>query len=82
MCIYSWIYARCFYKNVNYSNFEEQKRPRSAKNNYRPTAIVTAMSKIFELCLSRIMDAYILQVITRLALNENTVLTCVFKLYN
>ena len=30
----------------------------SAKNNYRPIAIVTAMSKIFELCLSRIMDAY------------------------
>ena len=24
----------------------------SAKNNYRPIAIVTAMSKIFELCLS------------------------------
>ena len=31
----------------------------SAKNNYRPIAIVTAMSKIFELCLSRIMDAYL-----------------------
>ena len=32
---------------------------RSAKTNYRPIAIVTAMSNIFELCLSRIMDAYI-----------------------
>ena len=31
----------------------------SAKNNYGPIAIVTAMSKIFELCLSRIMDAYL-----------------------
>ena len=31
----------------------------SAKNNYRPIAIVTAMSKIFELCLSTIMDAYL-----------------------
>ena len=31
----------------------------SAKNNYRPIAIVTAMSKLFELCLSRITDAYI-----------------------
>ena len=30
-----------------------------AKNNHRPIAIVTAMSKIFELCLSRIMDAYL-----------------------
>ena len=28
----------------------------SAKSNYRPIAIVTAMSKVFELCLSRIMD--------------------------
>ena len=31
----------------------------SVKNNYRPIAIVTAMSKIFESCLSRIMDAYL-----------------------
>ena len=31
----------------------------NVKNNYRPIAIVTAMSKIFELCLSRIMDAYL-----------------------
>ena len=31
----------------------------STKNNYRPIVIVTAMSKIFELCLSRIMDAYL-----------------------
>ena len=31
----------------------------SAKSNYRPRAIVTAMSKVFELCLSRIMDVYL-----------------------
>ena len=31
----------------------------SAKNNYRPIAIVTAMSKIFELCLAIIMDAHL-----------------------
>ena len=31
----------------------------SAKNNDRPNAIVTVMSKIFELCLYRIMDAYL-----------------------
>ena len=31
----------------------------SAKSNHRPIAIVTAMSKIFELCLSRIMDVYL-----------------------
>ena len=59
MYINSWIYARCFYENVSYSNFEEQKRRYKCYNNYRPIAIVTAMSKIFELCLSRIMDAYL-----------------------
>ena len=31
----------------------------SAKNNYRPIAIVTAMSKLFELCLSKILDEYL-----------------------
>ena len=31
----------------------------SAKNNNRPIAIVTAMSKIFELCLATIMDAHL-----------------------
>ena len=31
----------------------------SAKSNYRSIAIVTAMPKIFELCLSRVMDVYI-----------------------
>ena len=29
------------------------------KNNYRPIAIVTAMSKPFELCLSRTLDEYL-----------------------
>ena len=31
----------------------------SANSNYRPIAIVEAMSKVFELCLSRIMDVYL-----------------------
>ena len=31
----------------------------SAENNYRPIAIVTAMSKIFELCLATVMDAHL-----------------------
>ena len=57
--INSWIYAKCFYENVNYSNLKNKNGDTSAKNNYRPIAIVTAMSKIFELCLSRIMDAYL-----------------------
>ena len=31
----------------------------SAKNNYRPIAIVTTMSKIFESCLATFMDAHL-----------------------
>ena len=31
----------------------------SAKSNYRPIAIVTVKSKIFELCLSRIKYVYL-----------------------
>ena len=31
----------------------------SDKNNYRPIAIVAAMSKLFELCLSKILDEYL-----------------------
>ena len=30
-----------------------------ANNNYRPIDIVTAMSKLFELCLSKILDGYL-----------------------
>ena len=36
----------------------------SAKRNYRSIAIVTAMSIMFELCLSRIMDAYLFNLFT------------------
>ena len=31
----------------------------SDKNNYRPIAIVTAMSKLFELCLSKLLDTFL-----------------------
>ena len=31
----------------------------SNRNNYKPIAIITAMSKIFELCLSKMLDAYL-----------------------
>ena len=31
----------------------------SDKNNYRPISIVTVMSKLFELCLSKILDEYV-----------------------
>ena len=31
----------------------------SDKNNYRPIAIVTVMSKLFELCLSKLLDTFL-----------------------
>ena len=31
----------------------------SNKNNYRPIAIVTAISKMFELCLMKLMESYL-----------------------
>ena len=31
----------------------------SDKNNYRPIAILIAMSKLFDMCLSRILDEYL-----------------------
>ena len=31
----------------------------SDKNNYRPIAIVTAMSKLFEFCLSKLLDTFL-----------------------
>ena len=31
----------------------------SDKNNYRPIAIVTAISKLFELCLSKLLDTFL-----------------------
>ena len=40
--------------------FKNKNGDTSAKNNYKPITIVTAMSKIFELCLATIMDAHLI----------------------
>ena len=32
----------------------------SDKNNYRPIAIVTAASKLFEICILKVFDAYLI----------------------
>ena len=39
--------------------FKNKNSDTSAKNNYRPIAIVTALSKIFGLYLATIMDAHL-----------------------
>ena len=40
----------------------------SGKNNYRPIALVTAASKNFELCLSIILEDYLLHMTNNLVL--------------
>ena len=52
----------------------------SDKNNYRPIALVTATSKLFEICLLEILKCTLLHMITSLDLKQNPLLTCVFLL--
>ena len=47
----AWNFARCDHENFNYYHYEKQK--------WWHQSWKTAMSKIFELCLSRIMDVYL-----------------------
>ena len=49
----------------------------SDKNNYRPIALVTACSKIFELCLLEIIELYLDTVATRALYKRNIAIkTC------
>ena len=43
----------------------------SDKNNYGPIATVTAMSKLFELCLSKILDGYLYTSENQFGFNKN-----------
>ena len=57
----AWMYARYLYETSFIPILINKNGDTSAKSNYRPIAIiiVTAMSKVFELCLSRMMDVYL-----------------------
>ena len=55
----SYLYTVTINENVHYSYFEKQNGDTSDKNNYRSIAIYTAMLKLFELCLSKILDEYL-----------------------
>ena len=54
----------------------------SDPNNYRPIALVSACSKIFESVLLRIIDDYISTHDNQLALRKATQLICVFMPQN
>ena len=53
-----WISERCVMRTI-VPILKNKNGDTSAKSNYTPIAIVTPVSKIFELCLSRIMDVYL-----------------------
>ena len=52
----------------------------SDKNNYRPIAIVTAASKLFEICILEILDTYLIHMIINLVSNPNIPQICVYLL--
>ena len=53
---------------------ENKNSDTSEKNNYRPIAIVTVISKLFELCLSKILDKYVCSSENHLAVKTNILL--------
>ena len=49
MYVESWACSDSIYENFNISILKNRNSDSSDKNNYRPIAIVTAMSKLFDL---------------------------------
>ena len=47
-------------KSANIPLIKNKTRDTNDKNNYRPIALVTAISKIFELCLSEKLNDYLI----------------------
>ena len=56
---YSWLLARMFMKIAVVPIIKNKTGYTSDKNNYRPISLVTAATKIFELCLSVILENYL-----------------------
>ena len=61
---YKIVYNDWFNDLSNIFNCIKQKQNKtgdtSDKNNYRPIAIVTAASKLFEICILKVLDAYLI----------------------
>ena len=53
-----------FMRTATVPIIKNKTRDTSGKNNYRPIALVTAASKIFELCLSIILEDYLVTLYT------------------
>ena len=67
-----------FMKTLFFCILKYKNDDTSAKSNYRPIAIVKAMSKVFELCLSRIMDVYLFISDNQIDSNRNILLIYVY----
>ena len=60
MYVESWVCTDSIYENFNYSYLKKPRNGDSSdKNYYRPIAIVTVMSKLFELCSSKLLDIFL-----------------------
>ena len=59
---------------------KNKTRDTSDKNNYRPIALVTAASKIFEICILELLKMYLITHDHQLDLKANTQQTCVYLL--
>ena len=51
--------SACFVLDITYPIIKNKTGDTSDKNNYRPIALVTAARKIFEICLSIILEDYL-----------------------
>ena len=55
----SWLHTVIFYEKSIIVILNNRNGNASDKNNYQPIVIVIAMSKLFKLCLSNILDEYL-----------------------
>ena len=57
---FTWIFANRFKKTALVPIVKNKTGDTSDKNNYRPIAIVTDASKLFEICILKVLDAYLI----------------------
>ena len=59
---------------------KNKTRDTSDKNNYRPIAIVTVASKLFEICILEILDTHLITQDHQFSSNPNIPQICVYLL--
>ena len=69
-----------FMKTAIVPIIKNKKGDTSDKNNHRPIALVTAASKLFEICILEILETYLILMIINSDLRISTPQTCVYLL--